>query len=215
MHVFDEKKLFFQFPYFSVLPGLIPHSSLLAELCSWVLKVDHEGAKSQKNLMSNKNATCHLPSTFSLLSAESPRPKSRCDKNSCRGTFRPNPHRTRDAMLNAMQGNGTCWCEWGCPHCTQATSKEKCSNLRLCRFPRPVWIGPHSGLVKKLLSDTFVKVFSPLFTGLRSWTARWTLCARARRRRRGLWTWSELSSQPSRTTCATSPPTPTHARYSI
>ncbi len=53
----------------------------------------------------------------------------------------PNPHRTRDAMRNAKQANGTCWCEWGCPHCGQATSKEKRSNLRLRRIPRPVWIG--------------------------------------------------------------------------
>ena len=33
-----------------------------------------------------------------------------------------------DAQHDAS--NGTCWCEWGCPHCTRATSKEKCSNLR-------------------------------------------------------------------------------------
>ncbi len=26
--------------------------------------------------------------------------------------------------------NGTCWCEWECPHCTQATSKDLHSNLR-------------------------------------------------------------------------------------
>ncbi len=37
-----------------------------------------------------------------------------------RRTLRPNPHRTRDATRNATQANGTCWCEWGCPHCTQA-----------------------------------------------------------------------------------------------
>ena len=29
-----------------------------------------------------------------------------------------------------MRANATCWCEWGCPHCMQATSKEKCSNLQ-------------------------------------------------------------------------------------
>ncbi len=30
----------------------------------------------------------------------------------------------------ATQENGTYWCEWGCPHCTQATSKDLRSNLR-------------------------------------------------------------------------------------
>ena len=30
----------------------------------------------------------------------------------------------------------------GCPHCIQATSKEKCLNLRTRHVPRPVWIGP-------------------------------------------------------------------------
>ena len=30
----------------------------------------------------------------------------------------------------------------GCPHCTQAISKEKRSNLPTRRIPRPVWIGP-------------------------------------------------------------------------
>ena len=43
--------------------------------------------------------------------------------------LRPNPHRTWDVMRNATQANGICRCEWGCPHCTQATSKEKRSNL--------------------------------------------------------------------------------------
>ena len=55
---------------------------------------------------------------------------------------RPNPHRTRDAMHNATQANVTCWCEWGYPHCTQATSKEKHSNLSTPCVPRPVWMGP-------------------------------------------------------------------------
>ncbi len=32
---------------------------------------------------------------------------------------------------------------WGCPHCPQATSKEKHSNLHASRIPRPVWIGPY------------------------------------------------------------------------
>ncbi len=50
-----------------------------------------------------------------------------------------------DVMRNAMQAYGPCWCEWGCPHCTQATSKEKCSNVRTRRVPRPVWIGPKNG----------------------------------------------------------------------
>ena len=45
--------------------------------------------------------------------------------------IRPNPHRTQDVTRNATQANGTWWCEWGCPHCTQATSKEKCLNLRM------------------------------------------------------------------------------------
>ena len=62
---------------------------------------------------------------------------------SSRALFRPNPHRMRDAMHNATQANGTCWCEWGYPHCTQATSKEKRSNLCARRVPRPVWIGPY------------------------------------------------------------------------
>ncbi len=57
-------------------------------------------------------------------------------------TLRPNPHRTRDATHNAMQANGTCWCEWGCLHCTQATLKEKFSNLWAHRVLHPVWIGP-------------------------------------------------------------------------
>ncbi len=30
----------------------------------------------------------------------------------------------------ATQANGTCWYEWGCPHCTQATSKDLHSNVR-------------------------------------------------------------------------------------
>ena len=55
---------------------------------------------------------------------------------------RPNPHRTRDATRNATQANGTWWCEWGCSHCTQATSKETRSNLRAHPIPRPVWIRP-------------------------------------------------------------------------
>ncbi len=42
----------------------------------------------------------------------------------------------------ATQANGTNWCEWEYPHCTQATSKEKRSNLCTRRVPRPVWIGP-------------------------------------------------------------------------
>ena len=56
--------------------------------------------------------------------------------------LRPNPHRMPDRTRNARRANGICWCEWGCPHCTQATSKEKCSNLCVRRIPRPVWIGP-------------------------------------------------------------------------
>ncbi len=56
--------------------------------------------------------------------------------------LRRNPHRTRDVTHNATQANRTCWCEWECSHCTQATSKEKCSNLRARCVPRPVWIGP-------------------------------------------------------------------------
>ncbi len=43
---------------------------------------------------------------------------------------------------DATQANGTCWCKWGCPHCTQTTSKLKHSNLRQRRVPRPVLIGP-------------------------------------------------------------------------
>ncbi len=31
----------------------------------------------------------------------------------------------RDAQRNAMQANKTCWCEWECPNCTKAPSKEK------------------------------------------------------------------------------------------
>ena len=57
--------------------------------------------------------------------------------------FRPNPYRMQDAMHNVTQANEPCWCEWGCPHCRQATSKEKHSNLRARRVPRPVWIGPY------------------------------------------------------------------------
>ncbi len=57
--------------------------------------------------------------------------------------LRPKPHRTRDATHNVTQANGTCWCECGCPHCMQATSKEKHSNLHMRRIPCPVWIGPY------------------------------------------------------------------------
>ena len=32
----------------------------------------------------------------------------------------------------ATQANETCCCEWECPHCTQATSKDLRSNLRAC-----------------------------------------------------------------------------------
>ena len=63
-----------------------------------------------------------------------------CDHQGC---LRPNPHRTRDATRNTTQANGTCWCEWGYPHCKQTTSKEKCSNLPARLVPRPVWIGPY------------------------------------------------------------------------
>ncbi len=55
---------------------------------------------------------------------------------------RPNPHRTQDATRKATRANGTCWCEWGCPHCMQATSKEKWTNLRTLRIPHAVWIEP-------------------------------------------------------------------------
>ncbi len=37
--------------------------------------------------------------------------------------LRPHPHRTR------RKANGTCWCEWRCPHCTQTIS-----NHTFCRF---------------------------------------------------------------------------------
>ena len=47
-------------------------------------------------------------------------------------------HTGRDARW----ANGTCWCECGCPHCMQATSKEKCSNLHVHCVPHPVWIKP-------------------------------------------------------------------------
>ncbi len=62
---------------------------------------------------------------------------------------RPNPHRTRDATCNVMWANGTCWCEWECPHCTPATSKEKRSNLRTRGVPCPVWIGPQTFVTTK------------------------------------------------------------------
>ncbi len=38
--------------------------------------------------------------------------------------------------------NGTYCCQWECSHCSQATSKEKRSNLRACCVARPVWIWP-------------------------------------------------------------------------
>ncbi len=44
--------------------------------------------------------------------------------------LRPYQHRTRDATRNAMEANGTCWCKLGCPHSTQATSKDLHSNFR-------------------------------------------------------------------------------------
>ncbi len=56
--------------------------------------------------------------------------------------FRPNSHRTRDAMCNAMQANRTCCHQWEYSHCMQTTSKEKRSNLRVGRIARPVWIRP-------------------------------------------------------------------------
>ncbi len=64
---------------------------------------------------------------------------------------RPNPHRTWGATRIGTQGNGTCVREWGCPHCMQATSKEKRSNLRARRVARAVWIGPTG----------FSRVYSP------------------------------------------------------
>ncbi len=51
--------------------------------------------------------------------------------------FRPNSHRTRTLVTPA---NGTCCCQWECSHCSQATSKEKCSNLHARCVARPVWI---------------------------------------------------------------------------
>ncbi len=54
---------------------------------------------------------------------------------------------TQDAgcTRNATQANGTCCCQWECSHCTQATSKEKCSSLCARRVAHPVWIGPFRG----------------------------------------------------------------------
>ena len=42
---------------------------------------------------------------------------------------------------DATQANGTCCCEWECPHCTQTTSKEKRSNLRARRVASRVLCG--------------------------------------------------------------------------
>ena len=70
-------------------------------------------------------------------------------------------------MRNAMQANRTCWCKWGCSHCMQATSKEKRSNLCVCRIPRPVWIGPYD------LREAFrPHVYLPLHQ--QTWTCRRT-----------------------------------------
>ena len=52
------------------------------------------------------------------------------------------PHRTRDATCNATQVNGACCCEWECPYCAQATSKDLRSNLRahvLCGLGLKSW----------------------------------------------------------------------------
>ena len=56
--------------------------------------------------------------------------------------LRPNSHRTRDATRFATPANGTYCCQWECSYCMQTTSKEKCSNLRVRREARPVWIRP-------------------------------------------------------------------------
>ena len=39
-----------------------------------------------------------------------------------------------------MPANGTCCCHWECSHCSQATSKEKHSNLHARGVAHPVWI---------------------------------------------------------------------------
>ncbi len=51
-------------------------------------------------------------------------------------------HTGRGTRCATTQANGTCCCQWRCPHYMQATSKEKCLNLRTRGVPRPVWIGP-------------------------------------------------------------------------
>ncbi len=38
--------------------------------------------------------------------------------------------------------NGTCYCQWECSHCSQATPKEKHSNLQARRVAHPLWLRP-------------------------------------------------------------------------
>ena len=42
---------------------------------------------------------------------------------------------TGRGMRRPMQANGTCWCECGCPHCTQAISKEKLFEFACASHP--------------------------------------------------------------------------------
>ncbi len=78
--------------------------------------------------------------------------------------LRPNSHRMQDTMCNATQANGTCCHQWECSHCTQATSKEKCSFLRAHRVARPVWIRPEHFWATRLNAEwpLWITMLSPL-----------------------------------------------------
>ena len=97
----------------------------------------------------------YSPSRGSLTQREIERTPGPCSPHlmvsnfSCPGlTFCWGPIHTGRAMRR--KGNGTYWCEWECPHCTQTTSKEKFSNLHVHRVARPVWIGPEAPWEKDL-----------------------------------------------------------------
>ncbi len=67
----------------------------------------------------------------------------------------------------ATQANGTNWCEWEYPRFTQATSKEKCSNLRTRRVPPRVLcgLGPNQVLRKNYIYHLRLQRWeTPLFS---------------------------------------------------
>ncbi len=88
-------------------------------------------------------------------------------------------HRMRDATRNATQANRTCWCEWGCPHCMQATSKEKHWNLHAHCVPVLCGLGLSYTAVATSLGNTqqlkSTFVFKPCCS-LKQWGLFESLC---------------------------------------